>query len=379
MSLWKRGNVWWTYFYVDGVRHQQSTGTPNRRHAERIAQQLMDEARLVKHNLPNGDPNMTFGALAARFLANAQPTAHHLDRLKQLLPYFADLPILRITKPVVREYRQRRHQLKRVTDTTVNRDVGVLRHLLYWAVDEGLLDSNPLARLKLVPERRVPRPVLTVDEERQLLAAARPHLRDLVVVALDTGMRRGELFHQRWEHIDFARNVLLVTRSKTVQGEGREIPLTARVRALLEARPKNESVLFSYRGEAVADVKTAWRSTIKRAGIRYLRFHDLRHTFNTRLLDAGVLQEVRKALMGHVSAAGVHGRYTHIELPLKRAAIAALEQWHAEQLKPTPNNEQSKEDDHERASEAPAEVGAPTVEETDAGGGGAGGRSEAQG
>jgi integrase len=58
-----------------------------------------------------------------------------------------------------------------------------------------------------------------------------------------------------------------------------------------------------------------------------VRFHDLRHTFNTRLLEAGVLQEVRKALMGHTSGQGVHGVYTHIELPLKRQAIAQLEAW----------------------------------------------------
>jgi integrase len=74
-------------------------------------------------------------------------------------------------------------------------------------------------------------------------------------------------------------------------------------------------------------VKTAWRLALARVKGRHIRFHDLRHTFNTRLLEAGVLQEVRKALMGHTSGQGVHAVYTHIELPLKRQAIARLEQW----------------------------------------------------
>ena len=365
-SLCRRGRTWWVFFSIDGVRHQHSTGTTNRRHAERIAQKLKEDALFQKHHLPHADPDMTFGALAARFLANAQPTAYHVDRLKQLLPYFADMPIQRITKSVVREYRQYRHQQKRITETTVNRDLGVLRHLLFWSVDEGLLASNPLTRLRLVPERRAPKPVLTVAEERRLLAAASAHLRDLIVMALDTGMRRGELFHQRKEHVDFDRNVLMVTRSKTAQGEGREIPLTMRVRTWLETR--EDDVLFSYRGAPVADVKTAWRSTLKRAGLRPIRFHDLRHTFNTRLLEAGVLQETRRALMGHVSAPGVHGRYTHVELPLRRAAIAALEQWHRQQEVSIDNHpQQFKEDDHERARKARDEVGSQPVEKTDAG------------
>jgi integrase len=381
MSLWKRGNVWWAYFYIDGVRHQRSTQTANRRHAERIAQKLTEEAALLKYQLPHADPDMTFGALAARFLANADPTAHHLDRLKQLLPYFADLPLRRITKPVVRDYRHQRHQRKRVTDTTINRDVGVLRHLLYWAVDEGFIEANPLGRIKLVPERRAPKPVLTVAEERQLLAAAHPHLRDLIVAALDTGMRRGELLYQRFEHVDFARNVLLVTRSKTVQGEGREIPLTARVRQMLDARREPQGIVFGYRGARVDDVKTAWRSTLRRAGVRHLRFHDLRHTFNTRLLEAGVLQEVRKALMGHVSATGVHGRYTHIELPLMRAAITALERWWTEQSLELDRTSQPQEESHDRASQdADTQViSTEALEETDARRSRAGGGGETQG
>jgi hypothetical protein len=179
MSLYRRGQVWWAYFYVDGVRHQHSTGTSNRRLAVRIEQKLQEEAALTRHNLPLADPDMTFGALAARFIANAGPRPHHLDRLKHLLPFFADIAVARIGKPMVREYREARHARKQMTDATINRDVSVLRHLLYWAVDEGLVATNPLARLKLPAERRSPKPVLTIAEELALLRAAPAHLADL--------------------------------------------------------------------------------------------------------------------------------------------------------------------------------------------------------
>jgi integrase len=364
VSLYKRGNVWWAYFFIDGVRHQESTGTSNRRHAERIAQQLKDDAVLRHHGVQTADPNMTFAALAARFIATAGPRPHHLDRLKHLLPYFEEYLLRSITRATVREYRAARHAAKSMSDATINRDVAVLRHLLYWAVDEGLLVSNPLARLRLAPERRAPRPVLTIHEEDLLLTAAPPHLKQLIVLALDTGMRRRELLLQRWEHVDLDRRVLHVTRSKTVQGEGREIPLTSRVVDLLDAQSDRTGLLFEWRGHAIGTVKTAWLSTVRRAKVRHVRFHDLRHTFNTRLLEAGVLQEIRKSLMGHVSGGGIHSVYTHIELPLKRLAIGRLEQWLTEQRTPATrattntntNNNSEQESLHERTKGGDAAI-----------------------
>ena len=67
------------------------------------------------------------------------------------------------------------------------------------------------------------------------------------------------------------------------------------------------------------------------SGIRPMRFHDLRHTFNTRLMEAGVLAEVRMVLMGHSVAAKVHALYTHVELPAKREAIGKMEDWRLRQ------------------------------------------------
>jgi integrase len=251
--------------------------------------------------------------------------------VKALLPYWGETPIGRIHKAMAAEYRRRRHAEKAVTDTTINRDLEALRHILFWAVDDGLLTANPLSRLRLVPERRKPRSILGFEEEEQLLAAAAPHLRQIIVAALDTGMRRGELLHQRWEHVDFNRRLLSVTQSKTAAGEGREIPLTERVYSLLQTLRQDTGLLFTFKGKPIRAIKTAWKAAIRRAGIRYCRFHDLRHTFNTRLMEAGVMQEVRKALMGHSSGEDVNAIYTHVELPAKREAIRKLEAWVATQ------------------------------------------------
>lgn len=331
MSLWKRGNVYWSFVYVDGIRHAQSTGTGNLRQATLIEQRFKDELNLKRHQVVQPTPHMTFSELAARFLAEGERREWHIDRLKLLLPYWGETQIGRIHRSMAVDYRRRRHAEKQVTDTTINRDLEALRHILFWALDEGFLTANPFSRLRLVPERRKPRSVISVADELLVLAATAPHLRPIIIAALDTGMRRGELLHQRWEHVDFDRKLLFVTQSKTAGGEGREIPLTERVYSLLLAERQDQGLLFTYHNHPLKEIKTAWKATIRRAGIRYRRFHDLRHTFNTRLMEAGVMQEVRKALMGHSSGEDVNSIYTHVELPVKREAIRKLEAWVATQ------------------------------------------------
>jgi integrase len=331
VAIWKRGRIYWTQVWVNGKRHQKSTHTSRIREAREIDRQFKEELTLAQYHAHRLQPDMPFGELAARFLAEAQPKPHHLDRLKIVLPYFAAMPIGQIHRGVVREYRKDRHERKTVTETTVNRDLEVLRHLLFWAVDEGYLAANPLSRLPMPKERRKPRVVMTVAEEQKLLANAAPHLRVIVIAALDTGMRRGELLTQRWEHVDFTRRLLSVTHSKTAGGEAREIPLTNRLSQTLTSMRKPGGLVFEFRHRPLHILKTGWKAAIRRAGIRYYRFHDLRHTFNTRLMEAGVMQEVRKALMGHSSGEDVHSIYTHVETPMKREAIRKLEQWVARQ------------------------------------------------
>lgn len=358
MALWKRGGVYWTYVWVNGVRHAKSTGTGKRREAQRIDDQYKEELVLGQIHPNRLKPDLTFGKLAALFLADSGPKPYHVERLKILLPYFADIPIGDINRGIARKYRKYRHEKKKpLSETTVNRDLEVLRHLLFWAVDEGYLAANSLSRMPMVRERRKVRSVMSLDEEARLLAQAAPHLHRLVIFALDSGMRRGELLTQRWEHIDFTRRLLSVTHSKTAEGEARDIPLTSRLFDLLRAAQKKEGLVCEFKGHSMHSVKTAWATAIRKSGIRHYRFHDLRHTFNTRLMEAGVMQEVRKALMGHSSGEDVHAIYTHVELPGKREAIRKLEAWVEEQRrlaeKEAPEKEKTNEQHPERGDPRP--------------------------
>jgi len=338
MTLFKRGRYWWTGFYVDGKRTQQSTGTANRRQAETIEQKVKSDVNLRSFDIAVIDPTITFEAIATQFVKKTNAGIFHTGRLVFVNEFFGNMPVRTITKNTVAEYRQaRKTKNPQLKDSTLNRDVGVVRRILYWALEQGLITTNPVARIGMVRERRVKKPILSLAHENLILAVAKPHLRDMVIAALDTGMRRGELFKQLWEDVDLVHGVLYVSRSKTAEGSGREVPLTRRLKDLLQQKAKGLASLsgpvFTFRGNPIGDFKRSWETSQRDAKLplRY-RFHDLRHTFATRLMEAGVVQDIRMALMGHEPRT-VHWGYTHVELPAKREAITKLERWREREQK----------------------------------------------
>jgi len=332
LTLYKRGKIYWAYVTIDGVRHCRTTGTGSRKLAESIARKFEEELLSRAAGLTELHPEMTFTELSADFFTNGDVKPHHKDRLKVTLPFWGPIQLRSITKSTVRAYRLERLKQKKLTDTTLSHDIAFVRHLLFWAMDEGYISFNPLSRLRLVRSRKRRRPILSWAESQLLRAHAAPHLQPIILMAEDTGQRRGELLQLCWEDIDLARGLLSVTHSKTVQGEQREIPLTDRLRCMLTLCQQPSGLVFTFKGQPIANIKTAWKAALRRSGIRPLRFHDLRHTFNTRLLELGVIADVRKALMGHSLGDDPHALYSHVELPTKRKAIEALNKWIWEQM-----------------------------------------------
>jgi integrase len=336
MSLYKRGGVYWSYIWQDNIRYAKSTGTDKIRKAQDFDRKHKTELELKKFRPAELNPEMTFGELFARFLADGEVKLFHIERSKAFLPYFAEKPIGEITKNEIIRYRKERHKQKKLSETTLNRDVEVMRHVLFWAVEERILPSNPLARTRLPRARRIKRPIISIQEEEQLLSIAAPHLKRIIIAAADTGMRRGEILSQCWEDIDFFRKVLVVTKSKTAEGESREMPLSSRLLDLLSAERKAGGLVFTFGAEPICSVKTAWKTAVKKSGIRQFRFKDLRTTFNSRLIEAGIIKDVRMELMGHSRNEDTNDLYSQIELPLLREAIAKLETWAEAHRKATP-------------------------------------------
>jgi integrase len=170
---------------------------------------------------------------------------------------------------------------------------------------------------------------LTPAEETQLMAAAFPWLQEIMVVALHTGMRQGEILALQWQDIDFERGTLMVMHSKN--GTRRTLPLTSTVFELLVTRQARVGIKvgFVFTIENGTRVKPrylvrAFQKAVRRSGIAHVRFHDLRHTFATRLVQRGVdLYRVQR-LLGHKTSIMTQ-RYAHHSPESLREGVRVLE------------------------------------------------------
>ena len=209
---------------------------------------------------------------------------------------------------------------------TSNRYRTFAQRIFSIAVEECQVDVNPVVRVKRTKEPPGRTRILAPDEERRLMAALDrdPVAKARVTLALHTGMRQGEQWAARWEDIALDGGQLYIPRTKS--GVPRWVPLNAVARAALgflrSARGLSELICP---GDAAHFQRRVFVPTCARAGLANLHWHDLRHTFASRLVMAGVdLHSVQK-LMGH-STITMTMRYSHLTPGHLRDAVAALEQ-----------------------------------------------------
>lgn len=190
---------------------------------------------------------------------------------------------------------------------SVNRELSLLREIFKFAETENLIVSNPFSRVrKLISlaDEKVRDRILSIEEEKLLLAACdnevRRHIKPLIIAALDTAARRGELLKLQWKDVDLKTGVITIQATNTKTERTRVIGMTARVKDALarlwDQSPKNpQNLVFGIKG----DFKRAWGSALKEVGINDLVFHDLRHTAITRMIRAGVSASETMKVSGH--------------------------------------------------------------------------------
>jgi len=206
---------------------------------------------------------------------------------------------------------------------TVVRYMGILSHAFTVAVNEwGWLDDTPMRKVKkpAMPRGRVR--FLDDDERRRLLDAClvseSPHLYPTVVLALSTGVRRGEILGLRWRDVDLKAGFAILHDTKSV--ERRRVPITGH--ALIVFR--NHSKVRSLDSDHVfVDVRRAWLTAVKRAGIEDFRFHDLRHSAASYLAMNGASPGEIAEVLGHKTLQMVK-RYAHLSESHTRSVVESM-------------------------------------------------------
>jgi integrase len=184
--------------------------------------------------------------------------------------------------------------------------------------------ENPVRGVKLYKENNRRLRFLLVDEMRSLIDNCQPHLRPIVITALNTGMRVGEILGLRWDEVDFDRGQILVRTSKN--GEPRHVEmngLLADTLRQMQRRPQNPYVFGSRDGNPYADIRKSFKSALAASGIAEFRFHDLRHTFASHLVMNGVDLMTVKELLGHKTIQ-MTLRYSHLSQGHKKKAVEAI-------------------------------------------------------
>jgi integrase len=325
MQIYKREGspyLWVTWYDQNGKRHRQSSGTVDKKEAEALASKWVNETFMQKHF--GVKPEVPFSkALLQYAKANKRDYPQHFKdktryRLKFLSDWFGDYYLSQIKLTVIQEFMDER--LGDVSLATAQRDLATLKAILNKAHQEELIDVVPrFPKMKAIQPRKR---WISEDEEERLVRSASLHIVPLIRFAVDTGGRLSELLNLDWRNVDFEYK--RVTFVKTKNGEDRTIRLSNKACSVLESLvPKASGPVFTYKGKPIKRVKTAFNTARKKAGMEDVRFHDLRHTFASRLVQGGIPLYDVMHLTGHKSLAMVQ-RYSHLKDDFQEAAIQVL-------------------------------------------------------
>ncbi|WP_423185194.1 tyrosine-type recombinase/integrase [Alishewanella sp. d11] len=291
------------------------------------------------------------------FSQNPKTAKARTDVLKASFNHLMDYQLSDIRPHLIEQWRIER-KAKGNTNATINRQVTNLKSCLSRAVEWEVIDKHELHKIKPLPEDNSKVRYLSKDEEARLRAAMRerderikqerdngnlhrternyellPSLRDktfadhlepIVLLAMNTGMRRGEILSLCWDDISFETKTLTVQFANAKSGKTRHIPLNGEAYRTLQswqADTDNNGIVFKgSTGKAMTDIGKAWDKLLADAGITNFRFHDLRHHFASKLVMASVDLNTVRELLGHGDLA-MTLRYAHLAPEHKAAAV----------------------------------------------------------
>jgi integrase len=334
MGLFKRGQTWWIRFTYKGKQIRKSTETADKKLAVRIYHKVLGEVAEGKwfEKLPGEEK--TFREMMEKYMKEYSiPTKASSDRDKRSLlhlsPFFGGYTITAVNSSLINRYKVVRKE-EGAAPATINRELALMKHAFNLAIKEWeWAKENPVAKIAMEKEDNKRDRWLTQEEEERLLKVCPEWLKELVLFALNTGMRMGEILSLTWEGVDLSRKTVTIFKSKNK--ERRTIPINVTVFELLKTKGKVRSIktslVFFNENHCKRDesnIDKSFKIRIEKAGIKNFRFHDLRHTFATRIVQSGKdLYEVQM-LLGHKTSTMTQ-RYAHHNPESLRDAVEILD------------------------------------------------------
>ncbi len=316
MGVYKKGTTWYIDYYAGYKRRREKIG-PSKRQAETVLKKRIVQVAENRFIEIEKCEKIKFRKMAELYLENyskpnKKSSRRDVTSINNLKPFFAEKYLHEITPLDMEKYKKGRQG--KVSNATVNREVACLKHIFTKAIEWGIVQKNPGRKVKLLRERNTRLRYLDEKEIRRLHDACAEHLKPIPIVALNTGMRKD---------VDYRIRTISILDTKN--GESRKLPMNDIVyRTLLAAKkPDSPWVFCKKNGERYGNIRKAFEGARKRAGIADFRFHDLRHTFASHLVMAGVDLRTVQELLGHKSFE-MTLRCAHLSPEHKKAALDIL-------------------------------------------------------
>lgn len=343
MGVFQRGNQWWIEFRYKNKRYREAVG-PDKDLARDVLGKRRNEIRenrFYPDKLKDPDP-VRFHDFASEYLQWAKANKRASTCLRDLYTMrrfdeeFEKKNIQGITTWQIDKYiAKRRKDLK---PASVNRELALLKHIFSKALEWKKINQNPAKDVKRLKGETKRLRSLMPDEIQVLLSNCdgllRGLLKSLVNLDLHTGARKGELQNLKWPQVNF--EIGMISFLDTKNGERREVPMNETARSTLEGLERTSEFVFPNRnGKRIDDaqVQIAFTEAVKRSGLEDFHFHDLRHTFASNLVMAGVDLLAVKELLGHKKIE-MTLRYAHLAPDHKTRAVNVLDRVMCPQKRP---------------------------------------------
>ncbi len=308
--MFKRSGVWWTCIRHNGRKIQKSLETSDKRLARAIEAKVRAEIVEGKYYEKPIGSNKTFMQLIDAFMKEHAPMqarntqVSYNTSLNHLRPFFGETCIAAITPKMISRYQvQRRNE--RAKPATINSELAMLSMAFTLAIKSlEWVEVNPVVKVGKLKVNNQRDRWLSIDEEKRLLDNSPEWLKDLIVLALHTGLRQDELLSLEWSRVDLFRKTILITDTKN--RKPKMLPINKIALNVIYRRSKvksirNDYVFFDEKGKKILAqyLRRAFYLVTNKAGIHNFRWHDIRHSFATRLAQHGVdIYKISK-LLGH--------------------------------------------------------------------------------
>jgi integrase len=341
-GIYQRGNNWRINTAYKGQKILETCAS--RDSAETTLSKiktLIDEGRwLQKRKITN----TTLKQVTEKYLEWCkqinQPSAY--DKAvysKPILDHFGGKTLIHtITRAGLEKYQSERlatvseRRKRTVSPATVNREIAMLRHLFTKAVEWELIDGNPALGIKMLKEENQRLRFLSGEEIQALLSACplatgkrQPTLRQIITLALHTGMRKSEILNLQWPNVDLKLGHIELTDQKN--GQHSFVPLSPECIEMLRKIPRRVDSPYVFPGRKAghpfSDLKAQFNAAVKKAGLEDVTFHTLRHTAASHLVMSGADLATVRDILRHKSFV-MTLRYAHLSDDHRKQAVAGL-------------------------------------------------------